>query len=232
MVTAAAAAFLALCGKQAGGPVSSGATEGDILTMAIAAADENSLAPHGGLYSGIVSIVDLSADQKQKIKAVVGKFRPSHRRDVDGQRPSREQWMAMRDSIKNEIESILTSDQKALLDQVRAELKAGVVPDTLVKKLDERLASLLTLTPDQQTQAFTILKQAMQKRLAARAKDSSFVRDSGQAWGHRHGPANGPNGSFGLPAEFLNILTDVQKQLLRQKTSWRERNDSARYEKR
>jgi hypothetical protein len=76
-----------------------------------------------------------------------------------------------------------------------------------------RLTTLLTLTPDQQTQAFTILKQDMQTRLAAKAKDST-VKDSfpakGREW-HGKGKMH-----LGLPDAFMNILTDQQKQILSQ----------------
>jgi hypothetical protein len=92
-------------------------------------------------------------------------------------------------------------------------LKSGVVPDTLVKKRVERLTALLMLTPDQQTQAFTILKRDMQKRLDARAKDRASASDSIHSCRmHRNAMGNGPHGRFGLPAEFLTVLTDGQKQ--------------------
>ena len=233
-VTALTAAFLIGCGRQAGSPASGGDAEGDALTIAISDGGPNGAMLHGGMFGGIGYLIDLSADQKQQIKVILEKYRPQRRQDFHGQRLSREQWAALRDSmktirdsIKNEIASVLTPDQKALLDQVKAQLKAGVVPDTLIKKRVQRLTALLTLTTDQQAQTVTILTQEMQKRLDARGKDSAFVRDSGHSWGmRRHGMAKRRNGSFGLPAEFLNILTDDQKQLLRQKAFWKEVRDS------
>lgn len=233
VVTIAVMAFLIWCGKQAGVPVSVGTAEDVALTRALTALDENNAMPRGGMVGGIGSVIDLSADQKQRIRTILDKFRPVTRPDFNGKRPSPEQWAAMRDSmktrrdsIKNEIESVLTPGQKALLDQVRAQLKAGIVPDTLIKKSVERLTSLLTLTPDQQMQGFAILKQEMQKRLDARGKDTAFAHDSSHAWGK--GMDKRHNGSFGLPAEFLNILTDAQKRNLSRKTSsWKTRSDGA-----
>ena len=120
--------------------------------------------------------------------------------------------------MKNAIRAVLTDDQKALLDTIKAQLKAGIVPDTIVKKRVERLTALLTLTADQQTQAFSILKQDMREKLRAGRTDgatvdsSAAVHEKGRHWDRFRGMA-----PRALPAAFINILTDGQKQILKEK---------------
>ena len=222
LFAAAIAAAIVGCGGGTGAPVSSrNAVDGALAGTIADTGAGGEMFLQGGMFGGgMGSMIDLSADQKQQIKAILEKYRPLQRHARDGKRPSREQWAAMRDSMKtmrdsmkNEIAQVLTPAQKALVDQIKTQLKAGVVPDTLVKKRVQRLTSLLTLTPDQQTQAFTILKQEMQQRLAARSKDSAAVRDSTHERGMRmHGKAN--RGPLGLSQAFQTILTEQQKQIL------------------
>jgi Spy/CpxP family protein refolding chaperone len=224
LVALAIAAALFGCGKGSDRPASGWFSENDDMASAIADTGAGGMMfMQGGMFGGGVgSIIDLTADQKQQIKAILEKYRPLQGHNFNGKRPTREEWMAMRDSmkpirdsIKNEVLSVLTPEQKALLDQIKTQLKAGTIPDTLVKIRVQRLTSLLTLTPDQQTMAFTILRQEMQKRLDARAKDSSIVRDSSHVRdAHWQGRAN--TRSFGIPDTLLKILTDSQKQILAQ----------------
>jgi hypothetical protein len=169
---------------------------------------------HGGMLGGMGSLVDLTADQKARIKSILEKYRPSRdNRGPDG-KAARE---ALRDSVKNAIRAVLTDSQKALLDTIRAQLKAGIVPDTIVKKRVERLTKLLTLTVDQQAQAFTILKQDMQEKLQARIADSSKGDSSATYEKRRHRERLGGMGPFGLSTAFISILTDDQKQILERK---------------
>jgi hypothetical protein len=211
------------CGKGTDKTVAGWFSESNAFSNAIADTGANATVLQGGMFAGgIGSMIDLTADQKQRIEAILEKFRPSQKRNSNEDRPSREERTAMRDSmktardsIKSAIMSVLTSDQKALLAQIKAQLKAGVVPDTLVKVRVLRLTSLLTLTPDQQIQAFTILRQEMQTRLDARAKDTASVRDSSHVRGaYWQGMAKA--GPLGVPDTFLKILTDQQKQILEQ----------------
>jgi Spy/CpxP family protein refolding chaperone len=220
----AIAAVLFGCSKGTDRPVSSWISETDNLTGAIEDTVSNgTMLFHDGLSGvGIGSIVNLTADQKQQIKAILEKYHPLQVHDFKGKRPSREEWKArrdsmktMRDSIRNKIVSVLTPDQKALIDQIKTQLKAGEVPDTLVTLRVQRLTSLLTLSPNQQSMAFTILRQEIQKRLDARIKDSTFVRDSSRLRGMRWQKQAGMK-PFGILDTLEKILTDQQKQILEQ----------------
>ncbi|HEX7510408.1 MAG TPA: hypothetical protein VF335_03855, partial [Chitinivibrionales bacterium] len=79
------------------------------------------------------------------------------------------------------VMNVLTANQKALLDTVEADLAAGKVPDTLVAARVADLTALLTLTADQQKQAFTILKTDMQTTLDTLIDDSTFIKKRSQA---------------------------------------------------
>jgi Spy/CpxP family protein refolding chaperone len=224
LVVTALTTLLFGCGKGTNRQVSSWISETDNLSVVIEDTASNStMLFHDGMFGGgIGSSIDLTADQKQQIKAILEKYHPLLRHDFNGNRLSREERMAVhdsmktiRDSIRNEIVSVLTPDQKALMNQIRTQLKAGEVPDTLVKLRVQRLTSLLTLTTDQQTMALTILRQEMQKRLDARVKDSAFVRDSTRMRGMRWQKQAGMR-PFGLPDTLEKILTDQQKQILEQ----------------
>jgi len=188
------------------------------------------------MFGGMGSLISLTADQKQQIKAILEKYRPSRDHGEKASDSARKQWketrIALRDSIKNAILSVLTADQKAFLDQIKSQLKSGTVPDTIVKIRIQRLTTLLTLTDSQQTQAFSILKQDMQEKLLARSKDSAAVRDS--SWARdkkRHAKWFGGAEPFGFPVAFITILTDGQKQILQQKRDvFRSRfNDRSRH---
>ena len=207
-----AAAFLFGCGGQNGSPNSARSSGTAAMTAGTDDSCSGMMFRGGGMFGMAGSLIDLTADQKQQIKAILEKYRPAQGRHFNGNRPSPEQWAAKRDSMKTirdsiaaQIRAILTPAQQALLDQVKAQLKAGTVPDTLIKMRVARLTTLLTLTPDQQTQAFTILKQDMQTRLAAKVKDTTAKGKEWRGKGKMHP---------GLPDAFMNILTDQQKQLL------------------
>jgi Spy/CpxP family protein refolding chaperone len=225
--TAILAISLVGCGRSDNALSSNNADE-DALSMAAGDTGTNGEVMHGGMFGGgLGSLIDLTSDQKQQIKSIYQNYR-LHRRDKENQ-ISPDQWkanrIAMRDSLKNVILAVLTPEQKAFLDQIKAQLKAGTVPDTLIKKRVEHLTSILSLTSDQQVQAFNILKQEMQARLEIMKKDNGSFLDSLQAHNiDRHKRDFRADRQIGLSQEFMNILNDQQKTIIQQKINERREN--------
>lgn len=154
--------------EKSGNTFSSNNADEDALSTIAGDGGANGEVMRGRMFGGgIGSLINLTADQKRQIKSILQKYRFNHYNKENGMSP--DQWkanhIAIRDSLKNALLAVLTPEQKAFFDQIKAQLKAGTVPDTLIKKRVEHLTSLLSLTSDQQDQAFNILKQEMQARL-------------------------------------------------------------------
>jgi Spy/CpxP family protein refolding chaperone len=101
-------------------------------------------------------VLDLSEEQKEQIKEIVHDLRPNFKemfsRWIAGKswEEIREERMALREKIRKSIYEILTDEQKALVDQMAAQLAAGEFPDAVVEKRVEVLSEELGLSEEQQ----------------------------------------------------------------------------------
>ena len=111
-----------------------------------------------GHHSGLFAVLDLSDEQRAQIKEIL-KSRREKFKAIRGQfetRPSFEEIRAkhkeMRESIKKEIHSILTPEQRAKAEELRAQLEKGEIPEQLIDKRIEVLNAKLNLTEEQKSQ--------------------------------------------------------------------------------
>jgi hypothetical protein len=155
-----------------------------------------------GMMNGVIQLSD---PQKTEIDSLYRYYR----------RLVRHEWKeegALYDSLQVAVMNVLTTGQKNLLDSVEAQLEAGIIPDTLVAKRLADLTALLSLTADQQTRAFPILKNDMQAQLDTLIADSTEIRR--MIAQHRHHRWLLKGEKLGLPDAFWNLLTDSQKRIL------------------
>lgn len=163
----------------------------------------------GNGWSG--GLIDLTVEQQAQINAIAEKYRPvaGHMRGF--RNFTKNEWqtecLLTKDSLRNEIYSVLTSEQKSFFENTTAQLVAGVIPDTMVSKCIAHLNTIISLTAEQQTQGFTILKADMQKKLDS-LKNSG---DSNWYFAQRK-----IRSTHNFPIEFVDLLTAVQQQLLTQ----------------
>jgi len=190
------------CGKERPNPFSLNPAEsGAYLAMTPIDSGAAGYMVKNGMMKGVIQLSDT---QKTKIDSLYRHYR----------RLVRHEWKnetALYDSLQIAVMNVLTANQKALLDTVEADLAAGKVPDTLVATRVADLTALLTLTADQQKQAFTILKTDMQTTLDTLIADSAFIKKA--IAGHRHIRWHLQGEKFGLPQAFWNLLTPSQKEI-------------------
>jgi Spy/CpxP family protein refolding chaperone len=130
----------------------------------------------------LFSVLDLTEEQKEQIKEIVHRFRPEFKglrgRWNDGKswEEIREERRALREQVYAAIYEILTDEQKAIIDEIEAQLVNGEFPDIIVEKRVEYLTEELGLSPDQQDQISILLKEYGNLLLAAR-NESDNPRD-------------------------------------------------------
>jgi hypothetical protein len=198
------------CSNQSVDPLSVGGNTPNTKSMATEVISVET--PVYGLgYGWSGGLIDLSAEQQAQINAIAEKYRPVAGYMRGFRNYTNDEWqtecLLTRDSLRNEIYSVLTIDQKAFLENIAAQLETGVIPDTMVSKRIAHLNTIFSLTAEQQGLGFTILKADMQKKL-----DS--LRNSGDSnWYYAQ---HGIRGAHNLPIEFVNLLSAEQQQLLTQ----------------
>ena len=101
-------------------------------------------------------VLDLTDEQKEQLREI-GEKRRAEMHDLHMQargEVNREDLKAkheeMRQIMMEEILTILTEDQKAVLEQIQAQIDAGQYPEIVVKKRAAHLTELLNLDEDQQ----------------------------------------------------------------------------------
>jgi Spy/CpxP family protein refolding chaperone len=110
-------------------------------------------------------VLDLSEEQKEQIKAIVSDLRPDFKeiysRWINGKswEEIRDERKALREQIRQAIYEILSDEQKAIVDEMTAQLEAGEFPDAVVEKRVEVLTEKLDLSEDQQQQVTDLLKE-------------------------------------------------------------------------
>jgi len=160
----------------------------------------------------LFSVLDLTEEQKEQIREIVHQFRPEFKglrgRWNDGKswEEIREERRALREQIYAAIYEILTDEQKAIINEIETQLANGEFPDIIVEKRVEYLTGELGLTPDQQTQIYTLLKEYGALLLEARNKSD--------------GSMDFRSAKFDifqdLDAKIREILTDEQIELYEQ----------------
>lgn len=109
-------------------------------------------------------VLDLTEEQKVQIKEIVHDLRPDFKemcsRWIEGKswEEIREERMALREKIRIAIYEILTDEQKAIVDEMAAQLAAGEFPDAVVEKRVEVLTEKLGLSEEQQQQITDLFK--------------------------------------------------------------------------
>ena len=130
-----------------------------------------------GFMAGILVLNDT---QKEQIKGVIVEKMENRRERFRGrkdrsERPSREERKAMRKERHEEmiaaIMPILTPEQQAIVNEIKAARDRGEVPQILIDKRVEKMAEKLSLTVDQQAQLKTLFTESGQKMLAAKSED-------------------------------------------------------------
>ncbi len=198
------------CSNQSVSPLSSDGNSPNTQSMASKVTSvETPIYGSGNGWSG--GLIDLTVEQQAQINAIAEKYRPVAGYMRGFRNFTCDGWqtecLLNRDSLRIDIYSVLTIEQKAFLENIAAQFEAGVVPDTLVSKRIEHLNTIFSLSAEQQAQGFTILKADMQNKL-----DS--LRNSGDSnWYYAQ---RGIRGTQNLPIEFVNLLTVEQQQLLTQ----------------
>ena len=202
-VVAVGIATIAGCSGERRNPFSANPVEtGAYLDMTPIDSGVAGYMTHNGMMNGVIQLSDT---QKTKIDSLYRYYRHLVRHE----------WKeegVLYDSLQVAVMNMLTTDQKNLLDSVEAQLEAGIIPDTLVAARLADLTALVSLTADQQTQAFPILKNDMQAQLDTLIADSTEIRQ--MIAQHRHHRWFLKGEKFGLPDAFWNLLTDSQKRIL------------------
>ena len=126
------------------------------------------------------SVLNLTDEQKEQIKEIVGNFREEfaglHGRWRGGTswEDIREERKALHEKIREAIYEILTEEQKAILNDIKTQLENGQYPDILVEHRVAYLNETLDLSSDQQTELTNLFKEYGAILLASR--DSSENR--------------------------------------------------------
>jgi Spy/CpxP family protein refolding chaperone len=122
----------------------------------------------------LFSVLDLTEEQKVQIKEIVHRFRPEFK-DIRGRWNDGKSWQeireerhALREQVYAAIYEILTDEQKAIIDEIEAQLATGEFPDIIVDKRVEYLTEELGLSTDQRDQISILLKEYGTLLLAAR----------------------------------------------------------------
>jgi Spy/CpxP family protein refolding chaperone len=116
----------------------------------------------GPLYFSVLNLTD---DQKEQIREIVGEFRSEFAgmcgkwRDGTSWEDIKEERQALHDQIHAAIYEILTDEQKAILDDIQNQLENGQYPDLLVENKVARLTEALNLTDDQQNALTDLFKE-------------------------------------------------------------------------
>ncbi len=120
-------------------------------------------------------VLDLTDEQKEQLREIGEKHRAEmhelhmQARGEMNREDLRAQHEATRQAMMEEILSILTDEQKALLDQIQAQIEAGQYPDIVVEKRVAHLTELLNLDEDQQTAVKELMAEYGAKMLELRA---------------------------------------------------------------
>jgi Spy/CpxP family protein refolding chaperone len=119
-------------------------------------------------------VLDLTAEQKDSIKVIVSEFRS----DFTGlcfQWLEGKSWeeiraarLALREKIRLAIYNILTDEQKAIVDEIAAQLAAGEYPDIVAEKRVEFLTENLGLSEEQQQEIYDLFKLYGSQMIQAR----------------------------------------------------------------
>ena len=122
--------------------------------------------------------LDLTEEQQQQIREIGQKYQKANQPPGQGGRPGNppsEGEKVRRDSLRqvmhDEMVGILTDAQKAVLEQIEAQLQNGEYPDIAVEKKVAFLTEKLALTADQQAQFGDFLKTYGDQLIAARSPD-------------------------------------------------------------
>lgn len=124
-----------------------------------------------GIFS---DVLNLTAEQQEQIETIIEQQRENYR-ESRGERKSRPSWeerKAMRqeryDALVKEIMPILTSEQQAMVTEMKAAFDRGEVPAVLINKRVEKLGQELNLTSEQQEQIKSLFAENGKKMLALR----------------------------------------------------------------
>ncbi|MFQ5637449.1 MAG: hypothetical protein ACE5IR_05590 [bacterium] len=148
---------LAILGCANGGGLAPISAESEMLAKTEIEAKLEEFPGHGP-GGGLISLLELSEEQKAQIKEIMQRHREQLKAkhgSFEG-RPSREaikeKRREMRESLQKEIARVLTSDQQAKLDELKAQLERGEIPQELVERHVNRLSADLDLSEEQQSQ--------------------------------------------------------------------------------
>ncbi|MBF0431161.1 MAG: hypothetical protein HQK83_07790 [Fibrobacteria bacterium] len=128
--------------------------------------------PGRGHFHMLLSVLDLTDDQMAQIREKMQAKRKSNREDCAKMKDlSFEEHKALKEGRRKEmieeISDILTPSQLALLQKIDEQLTAGEAPDEFVNFHLAKMTSHLELTEAQQESIKPIIKNAIEKRLAA-----------------------------------------------------------------
>jgi Spy/CpxP family protein refolding chaperone len=175
-------------------------------------------------------VLNLNDEQKAQIQQLFEQRRENFRqtykdRKKDGEGLSREEKKALRrqhrEEMLNEIMPILTPEQQALANEIKATFERGEVPAILVEKRVEKLNEKLNLTPDQQAQLKTLFTETGQKMLALKNSDA----------GHQSARQEMKTLRRETDAKIQSILTPEQQKIYEELKAQRKGHFKERFQK-
>ncbi len=131
-----------------------------------------------GVGPMFLGVLDLTEEQMAQIREIAAKYREEFRalrqqwKDGTSWKELREKRRELHERMLQEIEQILTDEQKAVLEEIRSQLANGEYPDIIIEKRVAFLTEQLNLTKEQQEAIRVLLKEYGNKLLAARNNSS------------------------------------------------------------
>ncbi|MFQ5822883.1 MAG: Spy/CpxP family protein refolding chaperone [bacterium] len=148
--------FIISCSSKDGlDPISA---ESTVLNKTSLSSQDEDLLPFLNRGWSLWAVLDLTEEQKAQIKEIIQSQRVNFKflRGSFESRPSFEERKAkrneMRESIHKEILAILTPEQRAKAEELKAQLERGEVPEELLNKRIEVLSAKLNLNEEQKSQ--------------------------------------------------------------------------------
>ena len=124
-------------------------------------------------------VLDLTQDQKDSIKAIVRSYR-SQFANLCQQWQEGMSWKEIRQTrielhqkIATDIYTLLSDEQKAIVNEINQQLAVGEYPDIVAQKRVDFLTAKLSLTEEQQLEVFDLFKQYGSEMIQARNTSNS-----------------------------------------------------------
>ncbi|MCG8604176.1 hypothetical protein MJD09_04140, partial [bacterium] len=171
---------------------------------------------------GVFDALYLSEDQQAQIQEILKSHRDRTRSQYqgNGERLSFEDRKAKRAELQNEIQKqvrqVLTAEQSAKADDLKAQLERGEMPDEIIDARVERFSAALNLTDDQKARIKTLERKRFLGRTYSETDRRAFRRKMKERRQEHH-------------MELFSILTPEQQGLLTQMAEGRQNQARQRF---